>query len=123
MASGEWAMAKKIDRASEMRTQPTGGDPSELEKWPFKNQPPLNIAIVGAGMAGLTAGWLLARSGHNVTIYEASSVVGGRVKTLRSGFTSGLYAEAGAMRIPRHHGLTNWLIDDLFGLACGAFRN
>ena len=37
---------------------------------------------------------------------EAQQRVGGRVHTLREPFTDGLYAEAGAMRIPRSHDLT-----------------
>ena len=65
-----------------------------------------NIAIVGAGMAGLVAAWLLQRAGLQVRLYEASQRVGGRVRTLREVFSSGLYAEAGAMRIPASHTLT-----------------
>ena len=65
-----------------------------------------NIAIVGAGMAGLVAAWLLQRAGLQVRLYEASQRVGGRVRTLREVFSSGLYAEAGAMRIPASHKLT-----------------
>src|SRR5438445_13518230 len=65
-----------------------------------------NIAIVGAGMAGLVAAWLLQRAGLQVRLYEASQRVGGRVSTLREGFSSGLYAEARAMRIPEPHKLT-----------------
>lgn len=42
----------------------------------------MNIAIVGAGIAGLTAAYDLTRQGHRVTIYEASPGVGG----LASGF-------------------------------------
>lgn len=37
----------------------------------------MNIGIIGAGMAGLSAAWDFARAGHSVTIYEAESVVGG----------------------------------------------
>ena len=70
------------------------------------------IGIIGGGMAGLVAGWLLKEAGHEIRLYEANKVVGGRIKTLRERFTSGLYAEAGAMRIPKHHKLTMWLIDD-----------
>jgi monoamine oxidase len=81
------------------------------------------IGIIGAGMSGLVAGWLLKRAGHKVTILEASNVVGGRVKTLRDRFTNGFYAEAGAMRVPDHHKLTMWLIDSVFRLKRFPFLN
>ena len=79
-----------------------------------------NIAIVGAGMAGLVAAWLLQRAGLHVRLYEASQRVGGRVRTLREGFSSGLYAEAGAMRIPAPHKLTLHLCKT-FGLQLTEF--
>ena len=79
-----------------------------------------NIAIVGAGMAGLVAAWLLQRAGLPVRLYEASQRVGGRVRTLREGFSSGLYAEAGAMRIPASHKLTLHLCKT-FGLQLTEF--
>lgn len=37
----------------------------------------LNIAIIGAGAAGLAAAWEFAAAGHHVTIYEAADRVGG----------------------------------------------
>lgn len=40
------------------------------------------VLIVGAGAAGLTAGYILNREGVNVQILEASPIMGGRVKRL-----------------------------------------
>jgi renalase len=42
------------------------------------------IAVIGAGVAGLAAGRELARAGHGVTIFEKSRGVGGRVATRRA---------------------------------------
>src|SRR5437588_6583764 len=64
------------------------------------------ILILGAGMAGLAAGYELSQAGHDVTILEARLRAGGRVHTLREPFSDGLYAEAGAARIPDNHELT-----------------
>ncbi|MGW9045405.1 flavin monoamine oxidase family protein [Streptomyces lydicus] len=88
------------------------------------------ILIVGAGIAGLVAGHLLTRAGHDVTILEANANrVGGRIKTFhaRKGepapFTDpAQYAEAGAMRLPSFHPLTLALIDKL-GLKRRLFFN
>jgi monoamine oxidase len=57
-------------------------------------------------MAGLAAGYELTQLGHNVTLLEARMRPGGRVFTLREPFSDGLYAEAGAARIPDNHDLT-----------------
>jgi protoporphyrinogen oxidase len=40
------------------------------------------ICIVGAGIGGLTAGALLTKQGHNVTIFEKESVIGGRALSI-----------------------------------------
>lgn len=41
-----------------------------------------SIAIIGAGIAGLTAGALLLKKGYRVTIYEKQNVLGGRALSL-----------------------------------------
>ncbi len=64
------------------------------------------IVVIGAGLAGLSAGYELVKAGHDVTILEARARPGGRVYTLREQFSEGLYAEAGATRIPDNHDLT-----------------
>ena len=61
---------------------------------------PTRVIIVGAGVAGLVAGYELLRAGHDPLIMEARNRVGGRICTLREPFSNGLYGEAGAMRIP-----------------------
>ena len=68
--------------------------------------PPRKIVIIGAGMAGLSAGWELSQAGHDITILEARTRPGGRVYTLREPFSDGLFAEGGAARIPDNHDLT-----------------
>ena len=68
--------------------------------------PAKRITILGAGVAGLAAGLELTKAGHDVVILEAQMRPGGRVYTLRSPFSDGLHAEAGAGRIPSTHDLT-----------------
>ena len=45
------------------------------------------ITILGAGLAGLAAGWELKHAGHAVTILEAQLHPGGRVHTIREGLS------------------------------------
>lgn len=40
----------------------------------------MKVAIVGSGPAGLTAAWHLARTGYQVTVFEAASQVGGMLR-------------------------------------------
>jgi monoamine oxidase len=67
---------------------------------------PRKIIVIGAGLAGLSAAYELTQAGHDVTVLEAQTRPGGRVRTLREPFAEGLCAEAGATRIPNHHQLT-----------------
>lgn len=45
-----------------------------------------HIAIVGAGMAGITAARTLMQAGHRVTVFEKSRGAGGRMSTRRTEF-------------------------------------
>src|SRR5215204_1288206 len=82
---------------------------------------PKKIIIIGAGLAGLSAAYELTRVGHDVTVLEARTRPGGRVRTLRDPFAEGLYAEAGASRIPDHHHFTLQYVS-LFGLTLDPFE-
>ena len=42
----------------------------------------MRIAIVGSGIAGLTAAWHLDREGHAITVYEADDRIGGHTHTV-----------------------------------------
>jgi len=68
--------------------------------------PPKKVLILGAGMAGLVAAYELTQLGHQVTVLEARNRPGGRCHTIREPFSDGLFAEAGAARIPDDHDLT-----------------
>src|ERR1700681_2200962 len=59
---------------------------------------PKRVVILGAGLAGMVAGYELSQLGHNVTILEARMRAGGGAHTLREPFSYGLYAGAGAAR-------------------------
>src|SRR5215471_10275658 len=80
--------------------------PSVLRAAVKRDAPAKRVIIIGAGLAGLSAGYELAHSGHDVTILEARARPGGRVQTLRDFFSDGLYVDTGATRIPDNHDLT-----------------
>src|SRR5690349_2304049 len=45
-----------------------------------------NIAVVGAGVAGLACARTLAQAGHAVTVFEQEAVVGGRTASCETPF-------------------------------------
>ncbi|OJJ61036.1 hypothetical protein ASPSYDRAFT_87596 [Aspergillus sydowii CBS 593.65] len=64
----------------------------------------MDVGVVGAGISGLYTALILQRQGHNVTVFEANSRIGGRIYTHRfKPLNQGedVYFEAGAMRLPR----------------------
>jgi monoamine oxidase len=58
---------------------------------------PQKVIVIGAGLAGLAAAYELVERGHEVTVLEARLRPGGRVYTLRSPWSDGLHADAGAV--------------------------
>jgi monoamine oxidase len=71
------------------------------------------VAVIGGGIAGLTAAFELRELGHEPMVFEASNRWGGRIRTAR--FADGSYGELGAMRIPEDHVGVLGYVDD-FGL-------
>ncbi len=61
------------------------------------------VAVVGAGLSGLTAALALRAGGWEVVVLEARHRVGGRVHTLHSPFSDGLHVEAGGESIDDNH--------------------
>jgi len=54
----------------------------------IENQPPLKIAVVGSGISGMSAAWLLSAD-HQVTLYEAETRLGGHSHTVEAPTRSG----------------------------------
>jgi monoamine oxidase len=62
-----------------------------------------NVAVVGAGIAGLHCARLLARAGARVRVFEAANRVGGRMLTLRDRLPGGQVAELGGELVDSSH--------------------
>ena len=61
------------------------------------------IAIVGAGLAGLTCAYRLRRAGVIATVYEGNTRLGGRCWSIRDAFDGGQIAEHGGELIDQYH--------------------
>lgn len=70
------------------------------------------VAIVGAGLAGITAAYRLAQQGVHVRLFEAADRVGGRCWTAR-GFNQGQTAEHGGEFIDSRHVHLRGLVKEL----------
>ena len=79
------------------------------------------VVIAGAGLAGLCCAYELRKRGFEVVVLEGSARPGGRVETLREGFSPGITGETGATRIPDTHDLTLGYIRE-FGLPLEPFK-
>ena len=51
----------------------------------------MSIVVIGAGVGGLTAAIRLARAGHRVTVFEQSTVVGGKLATEEVATEAGVF--------------------------------
>jgi monoamine oxidase len=114
-AGGSSALLKTSLALGLMPNDPFAGSIS-VKPAPANKKP--RIAILGAGIAGLTAAYELERAGYQCTILEASFRPGGRNLTVRHGDKidemghpricqfdkqENLYFNCGPARIPGHH--------------------
>ncbi len=65
--------------------------------------PPLHIAIIGGGIAGLTCAYQLKQAGVDATVYEAAGRVGGRMMSARGMAGDGQVFELGGELIDTDH--------------------
>ncbi|MGB8701715.1 MAG: NAD(P)/FAD-dependent oxidoreductase [Thermosynechococcaceae cyanobacterium] len=72
-----------------------------LPAW-SRGRPPV-IAVVGAGIAGLSAAYYLKKAGLKATVYEARSRVGGRIQSVTGALASGLVTDLGGSLINTDH--------------------
>ena len=61
------------------------------------------IAIIGGGIAGLHAAFILKQKGYTAAVYEASNRIGGRIFTGKNLMGDGLYTEMGGEFIDSIH--------------------
>jgi monoamine oxidase len=72
-----------------------------------------SIAVVGAGLAGLSAASTLKSAGYASDLYEASDRVGGRCWTIRGAFADGQIGEHGGELIDQGHTQLRQLVQAL----------
>jgi monoamine oxidase len=70
---------------------------------PQRNDGTAPVLILGAGIAGLTAGYRLRQAGIPVRIIEAQNRIGGRMYSLRNFFADGQVCELGGELIDTGH--------------------
>ena len=86
-----------------------------------RGQPKGPIAIVGGGVAGLTAAYRLHQAGKTPIVFEASNRLGGRMWT-RYDFYKGMFCERGGELVDSNHLDLMHLLDEL-GLELQKFED
>ena len=87
----------------------------------FSGSRPPTVAIVGAGAGGLVAAYELSKAGAQVTVFEASERVGGRLysEVFRANTSSVNFdiGEMGAMRFPPSEETFFYYLDEVFNIS------
>ena len=77
------------------------------------SKPSARVAVIGAGLAGLTCAYRLKQAGLDVTVYEAQTRLGGRCWTRRGDFAEAQMAEHGGELIDQAHTSIRQLAQEL----------
>ena len=114
-AGGAVAVHNVMEAMGLMAAPAKATEPPEL---PAESGRGTTVAILGAGLAGMTAAYELNKAGYECTILEAQDYAGGRCWTVRQGDAieemdsrqvcdfdddNSLYFNPGPARIPYHH--------------------
>jgi monoamine oxidase len=91
----------------------SGGVAPELDVRAATAAAPERVAIIGAGLAGLTAAYRLKQAGITATVYEANTRLGGRCWSNRTSFADGQIAERGGEFIDQSHANIRQLAQEL----------
>ncbi|XP_075809335.1 L-amino-acid oxidase isoform X2 [Microtus pennsylvanicus] len=112
-ASLNWKAASSLSPFDKCMEDPDYEQLLKVVTWGLnRTLRPQRVAVVGAGIAGLTAAKVLSDAGHKVTVLEADNRIGGRILTFRDGKT-GWIGELGAMRMPSSHRILHMLCRSL----------
>ncbi|WP_291651263.1 FAD-dependent oxidoreductase [Clostridium sp.] len=82
----------------------------------------VKVAVIGAGEAGLAAAFELRKIGCDITLFEATQRIGGKVYTYYFDRKNRKYGELGEISIPVSH-YTTWHYINLFNLETKPFVN
>ena len=74
-----------------------------LPRWPAFAQTPMRVAIIGGGLAGLSALDTLRARGVDAMLYEARAATGGRTRSVRGVFADTYAFDEGAQLVNSDH--------------------
>jgi acyl-CoA synthetase (AMP-forming)/AMP-acid ligase II/predicted NAD/FAD-dependent oxidoreductase/acyl carrier protein len=69
----------------------------------LQNEKPRRVAVIGGGVSGLTAAYELQRLGHQATVFESQSIIGGKIAAVR--VDDRVYDIGGQGATDRYHAL------------------